>query len=136
MQKIPRPGATSLDAQVAELVNELMSARTSLHKFHLKIKGMGSFAGHIALNEAYDALPGHADALAEQFQGASERLLNIPDHTPITVNSKEEALALVRDVKNCVDKCQATMPYSEIVNDMDMIKSTLNTLKYKLLFLQ
>jgi len=135
MQKIPRPGATSLDAQVAELVNELMSARTSLHKFHLKITGPGSYAGHVALNDTYDELPGHADTIAEQFQGAAERLLTLPDHTPIVVNTKQEALALVRDLKNCVDKTQAVMPYSEIVNDMDNIKSTLNTLKYKLLFL-
>lgn len=136
MQKIPRPsGGNSLDAQVAELINELMSTRTSLHKFHLKIKGLGSYAGHIALNEAYDALPGHADQIAEQFQGAAERLLNIPDHTPVTVNTKEEALALVRDLKTCVEKTQAMMPYSEIVNDLDTIKTTINSLKYKLLFL-
>lgn len=135
MQKIPRPGGNTLDAQVAELVNELMSARTSFHKFHLKIKGMGSYAGHIALNDTYDALPDHADTLAEQFQGAAERLLDIPPSMPVVVNSKEEALALARDLKTCVDKTQAMMPYSEIVNDMDMIKSTINTLKYKLLFL-
>lgn len=136
MQKIPRPSANmSLDAQVAELVNELMNARTSLHKFHLKIKGTGSYAGHVALNDTYDALPGHADQIAEQFQGAAERLLNIPDSTPVMVSSKEEALALVRDLKTCVDKTQAMMPYSEIVNDLDTIKSTVNTLKYKLLFL-
>lgn len=135
MQKIPRPTGNSLDAQVAELVNELMNARTSFHKFHLKIKGSGSFAGHLALNDAYDALPDHADTVAEQFQGAAERLLTIPDTVPVEISSKEEALALARDLKNCVDKTQAMMPYSEIVNDMDNIKSTINTLKYKLSFL-
>jgi DNA-binding ferritin-like protein len=135
MQKIPRPGNTALDAQVSELVNELMNARTSLHKLHLKIKGQGSFAGHLALNEAYDALPGHADQIAEQFQGAAERLLSIPDSKPVTLNSKEDGLALLRDITDCVNKTQAMMPYSEIINDLDTIKSTVNSVKYKLLFL-
>jgi DNA-binding ferritin-like protein len=135
MQKIPRPGNTALDAQVSELINELMNARTSLHKLHLKIKGQGSFAGHLALNEAYDALPGHADQITEQFQGAAERLLTIPDSKPVTLNSKEEGLAMLRDLTECVNKTQAMMPYSEIVNDMDLIKGTINSAKYKLLFL-
>ena len=135
MQKIPRPGNTALDTQVAELVNELMNARTSLHKLHLKIKGQGSFAGHLALNEAYDALPGHADQIAEQFQGAAERLLSIPDSKPVTLNTKEDGLALLRDLTECVNKTQAAMPYTEIVNDLDTIKSTVNSVKYKLLFL-
>jgi len=135
MQKIPRPGNTALDAQVTELINELMNARTSLHKLHLKIKGQGSFAGHLALNEAYDALPGHADQIAEQFQGAAERLLSIPDSRPMTLNTKEDGLALLRDLADCVNKTQAIMPYSEINNDLDTIKSTINSAKYKLLFL-
>lgn len=136
MQKIPRPGVTnSLDGQVAELVNELMNARTSLHKLHLKIKGQGSFAGHLALNDAYDALPDHADQITEQFQGASERLITIPDAVPVTLNTKEEGLALLRDLATCVNKTQAMMPYSEIINDLDTIKTTINTAKYKLLFL-
>lgn len=97
---------------------------------------MGSYAGHVALNEAYDALPGHADQIAEQFQGAAERLLDIPQSTPVIINTKEEALALTRELKMIVEKTQAVMPYSEITNDLDTIKTTLNTLKYKLLFLQ
>lgn len=136
MQKIPRPSASmSLDAQVAELADELMNARTALHKLHLKIKGQGSFAGHLALNEAYDALPGHADTLIEQYQGAAEKLISIPDSKPTTLNTKEEGLNLLRELTECVNKTQAMMPYSEIVNDMDLIKSTINTAKYKLLFL-
>ena len=35
-----------------------------------------------------------------------------------------------------VNSLQAKMPYSEIVNNLDTIKSTLNSGKYKLLFLK
>jgi hypothetical protein len=31
---------------------------------------------------------------------------------------------------------QAKMPYSEIVNDLDTIKSTIDSAKYKLIFLK
>ena len=64
---------SSLETSTAACVSELMNAATSFHKLHLKITGLGSYAGHKALNEIYDALPGHADDLAEGFQGASEK---------------------------------------------------------------
>ena len=35
-----------------------------------------------------------------------------------------------------VNGLQAKMPYSEIVNDLDTIKSTINSARYKLTFLK
>jgi DNA-binding ferritin-like protein len=138
--KLKRPGgssgSSSLEGQTAACVSELMNAATSFHKMHLKITGIGSFAGHTALNELYDALPGHADALAEGFQGAAEKLLNYEDSAPRVLNSVEESLSYIRDIYQMVNSLQAVMPYSEIVNDLDTIKSTLNGIKYKLLFLK
>lgn len=139
--KLKKPGAagytgSSLEAKTAACVSELMNAATSFHKLHLKITGLGSFASHKALNELYDALPGHADDLAEGFQGASEKLLNYEDSAPRILNSVEEALSYIRDIYQMVNGLQSVMPYSEIVNDLDTIKSTLNSIKYKLLFLK
>jgi DNA-binding ferritin-like protein len=118
------------------MVSELMNAATSFHKLHLKVTGIGSYASHKALNELYDALPGHADDLAEGFQGAAEKLLSYEDSAPRILNSVEEALSYIRDLYQQVNSLQAVMPYSEIVNDLDTIKSTLNSVKYKLLFLK
>jgi DNA-binding ferritin-like protein len=136
--KLKRPGnsGSSLEGQTSMLVGELMNAATSFHKLHLKVTGLGSFASHKALNELYDALPGHADALAEGFQGAAEKLLNYEDSAPRILNSVEEALSYMRELCQQVNSLQAVMPYSEIVNDLDMIKSTMNSIKYKLLFLK
>lgn len=139
--KLKKPGAagytgSSLEAKTAACVSELMNAATSFHKLHLKVTGLGSFASHKALNELYDALPGHADDLAEGFQGASEKLLNYEDSAPRILNSVEEALSYIRDIYQMVNGLQSVMPYSEIVNDLDTIKSTLNSIKYKLLFLK
>ena len=126
---------TSANALVCELANELMNARTSIHKLHLKITGVGSYAAHKSLNELYDALPGHADDLVEQFQGAAETLITIPDSCPRTLNTKEEGIQYMRELKIMATNLQSKMPYSEIVNDLDTIKTTLNSIKYKLMFL-
>ena len=130
------PAAGSLDTMTAACVSELMNAATSIHKLHLKVKGTGSYAAHKALNELYDALPGHADDLAEGFQGAAEKLLDYKEVAPRVLNSVEDALAYIREMTNMVSGLQAKMPYSEIVNELDTVKSTLNSTKYKLLFLK
>ena len=130
------PAGGSVDTMTAACVSELMNAATSIHKLHLKVKGTGSYAAHKALNELYDALPGHADDLAEGYQGAAEKLLDYKEVAPKTLNSVEDALAYIREMTSMVTSLQAKMPYSEIVNDLDTIKSTLNSTKYKLLFLK
>jgi DNA-binding ferritin-like protein len=100
------------------------------------VSGIGSYAAHKALNELYDALPDHADTLAEGFQGASEKLLMYTEPAVRCLDSVQEALAYLRELTGQVNSLQASMPYSEIVNDLDTIKSTINSIKYKLLFLK
>jgi DNA-binding ferritin-like protein len=142
MQKLQRPGTsnaagTSVEAKTAACVTELMNASASFHKLHLKVTGVGSFSSHKALNELYDALPGHADTLAEGFQGASEKLLEYSgDVAPTNLNSVQEALAYLRTMTSMINSLQSIMPYSEISNDLDNVKSTINSIKYKLLFLK
>ena len=140
IQKLQRPSSyptagSSLESKTAACVSEFMNAGTSLHKLHLKVTGMGSFAAHKALNEIYDAFPGHADDLAEGFQGAAEKLLEYQDVAPRVLNSVQDGLAYLRDLTQMVNGLQAVMPYSEIVNDLDNAKSSINSAKYKLMFL-
>jgi DNA-binding ferritin-like protein len=146
MQKIARPsskfeyGGTasngSVETMTAACVTELMNAATSFHKLHLKVQGIGSYAAHKALNELYDALPGHADDLAEGFQGAAEKILIYKDVAPRVVDTVAEAISYMREIYGMVNGLQDKMPYSELVNDLDNVKSTLNSIKYKLLFLK
>ncbi len=130
------PSAGSVDTMTAACVSELMNAATSIHKLHLKVKGTGSYAAHKALNELYDALPGHADDLAEGYQGAAEKLLDYKESAPRTLNTVEEGIAYLRDMYQMINSLQAKMPYSEIVNSLDTVKDTINSGKYKLLFLK
>ena len=141
LPKLQRPGSystggSSLESKTAACVSEFMNAGTSLHKLHLKVTGMGSFAAHKALNEIYDAFPGHADDLAEGFQGAAEKLLEYEDVAPRVLNTVQEGLAYLRELTQMINSLQAIMPYSEIVNDLDNAKSSINSAKYKLLFLK
>jgi DNA-binding ferritin-like protein len=113
-----------------------MNATTSFHKLHLKIKGDGSHAAHSALKELYDALPEHADTLAESYQGATESLLSYEEDAPRCLNSVNEALAYCNELKDMISALQEMIQYSEISNDLDNVKSTINSIKYKLLFLK
>lgn len=127
---------TSLDELTSDLVSELMNAATSFHKLHLKVKDLGSFAAHSALQTLYDELPGHADTLAESFQGSTEKLLQYREFPPKVLNTVNDGLAYATQLKEMVNNLQSKMPYSEIVNDLDLVKSSINAVKYKLIFLK
>jgi len=124
-----------LAKETAQVVTALMNATTSLHKLHLQVTGAGSFAQHLALNELYDTMHDHADTLAEGFQGASETLLKYENDATIVLNSVKEAIVYLRELTEEIIELQSIMPYSEIVNNLDLVKDSINTAKYKLIFL-
>jgi DNA-binding ferritin-like protein len=125
---------------VPGLVVELMDAATKFHILHLTITGSGSYAAHKALGDLYDALPGHADDIAEGYQGATGEIPKYPADMPSNVCAPEmttvkEAISYIEELHSKISKLQDTLTYSEIINDLDTIKSTLNSAKYKLKFL-
>ena len=129
-------GGSSLDNMVSSCASELMNARTSFHKLHLKVTGEGSYAAHKALNELYDALPDHADTLVEGYQGAAEKILSYKEVSPRTLDTVADGVNYLRDIYAMVNKLQGMLPYSEIVNNLDLVKDSINSTKYKLLFLK
>jgi len=120
---------------VASMVVELMDAANKFHILHLTVKGPGSYAAHQALGELYNALPDFADGLAEGYQGVTGTLLEYPSVTVSPMNSVKEALSYIDTLYGKVTNLQESLPYSEIVNDLDTLKSKLNSTKYKLTFL-
>ena len=132
MESLKRP----VEKEVAACVNELMNAAVSFHKLHLKVKGTGSYAAHKALNEIYDSLPDYADALAETYQGAAEKILDIPDSSPKKLQTVADAIAYLRTLHQMVTDLQGKLNFSEIINELDNVKSGIDQTKYKLLFLQ
>lgn len=124
----------SLDTEVGEVVTCLMNASISLHKLHLKVTGIGSYALHNALN-GYDKFHDFADDLAESFQGASEKLIKTSEELPKVLDDKQDAISFLNYVKDEVTSLQNKMPYSEIVNQLDTVKEHINGMKYKIMFL-
>lgn len=139
--KLQRPVAApvtdSLSSQTAAVVVELMNATIATHKLHLKVSGAGAYAAHMALGGFYGELPALVDGIAEGFQGVHETILDLSaEKAPKALNSVEECVNYLRELYTMVADLQAVMPHSEIVNDLDVIKSLINTTKYKLLYLQ
>ena len=129
------PEMQKVDAMTGSLVQELMNAATSFHKLHLQVSGPGSYAQHKALNEIYDTLPDLADSIAEGYQGACEILLKYEGQGPAILESVDDAIEYLRQMKTQVDELQAVMPHTEIVNVLDTVKDAINSAKYKLIFL-
>ena len=126
----------SLDQMMGHCLSELMNVRTSIHQLHLTITGPGSYAAHKALNKFYDAIPDLVDTLVEGYQGATEKILKFEEMTPRQLKTVEDALDYIREMYDRITKLQAKVPYSEIVNNMDLVKDAINSAKYKLLFLK
>lgn len=139
---IPQPtpntgvGGSSLDTMTAACATELMNATTSFHKLHLKVTGDGSYAAHNALNPFYQGLHEHADTLVEGYQGAAEKLLTYTEMPVRTLDTVADGVGYLRDLYNSINKLQGMMPYSEIVNNLDLVKESITSTKYKLLFLK
>jgi DNA-binding ferritin-like protein len=129
-------GGSSLDNMTAACATEMMNAAVSFHRLHLKVTGDGSYAAHKALGNFYDGLHGYADTLVEGYQGATEKLLSYKDMPIRTLDTVADAAAYLRDMYNSINKLQGMMPYSEIVNNLDLVKDAINSAKYKLLFLK
>jgi hypothetical protein len=137
---VPTPdngvGGSSLDTMTAACATEMMNAAISFHRLHLKVTGDGSYAAHKALGEFYEGLHGHADTLVEGYQGIAEKLLKYTDMPIRTLDTTADAVGYLRDLYNTINKLQGMMPYSEIVNNLDLVKDSINSTKYKLLFLK
>jgi len=126
--------ASPVDAMVASCVTELMNAATSFHKLHLKVTGPGSYAAHKAL-QGYEKFHDFADNIAEQYQGAAEVLLKYQEPSPRILETVDDAIWYIKNLHSMITNLQSQLSYSEIVNELDNVKSELNSIKYKLKFL-
>lgn len=135
MQKLQRPSPMGPCTETAAMLAHAQGLITSIHQLHLKVTGSGSFAAHKALGEFYDGMPGLVDAVAEQYQGAREKLLDFPTVAAYKCGSVQEAISHMKELYTEVVDLQKIMPFSEIVNQLDEVKSLISATKYKLMFL-
>jgi len=135
MQKLQRPSPMGPCTETAAMIAHSQALTTSVHQLHLKVTGPGSFSAHKALNEFYDGMPVLVDAVAEQYQGAREKLLDFPAVSPYKCGSVQEAISHMKELYTEVVELQKIMPFSEVVNQLDEVKSLISSTKYKLMFL-
>lgn len=77
LQSMAAMAKSSTDtAEFDKFCSELFACADIIKIAHLKAKGPGSFAQHVALGELYDAITDLADEITEMFQGY-KGLLNI-----------------------------------------------------------
>lgn len=123
-------------SSIPALVVEMFHASTKLHILHLTITGKGSFAAHKALQEIYEALISHADSIAEGYQGATMQILSYPEiNLSVKISSVEDAISYLKSLHDKITTVQKGVEFSEIVNDLDAAKSSINSAIYKLKFL-
>lgn len=63
---------------MGQLIALLFLARELGHRAHLRVKGPGAYAAHIALGDFYSGIGDHADSIAEAYQGQFGELLEVP----------------------------------------------------------
>lgn len=113
-------------SKMPELISLLFEARTQAHILHLKTK---NYEQHIAIGGYYDALPGFADSLAENYQG---RYGIISSYPKVTLKASDP-VGLVEQVRTWIDKNRKDVcKESEIQNIIDELVSLHNTTLYKL----
>ena len=129
-------GGKSPMKKMEALMSDLLESVTVLHKAHLKVTGEGSYAVHKAMGEFYEEIGGLADGLIEGYQGLTESLLDLgPGESP-SFKTAKDCVSYLNDIYKKVDAVQAVCTYSEINNDLDNVKSLINSTKYKLIFLK
>lgn len=135
MQKLQRPGPMGPCMETAAMIAHAQALTVSMHQLHLKITGPGSLSVHKALNEFYGGMPDLIDAVAEQYQGAREKLLDLPAVSAYKCGSVQEAISHMKELYTEVVDLQKIMPFSEVTNQLDEVKSLISSTKYKLMFL-
>jgi hypothetical protein len=63
---------------IGQFIALLFLARDLAHREHLRVRGPGSYARHMALGEFYAGVIGLADTLAESYQGRFGVIEEIP----------------------------------------------------------
>lgn len=131
---LPTPPKTTTKKE-GQFLAYLLTCAPQIHIYHLRAKGQGAFAAHMALGELYDALPDMVDPIAESIQGKVGLLAY--DITVTYNSSYPEALAYVKDMVKYVETNRKDILQDTYVqNQIDGIVEKLYSTIYKLENLQ
>lgn len=135
---LPKMGTTSKPSSAVshgECMSYLMACSMQVHIYHLRAKGSGAFAAHMALGSLYGSLPDLVDSLAESMQG-KYGLLNY-DYSHSFDSNYMNALPFVKKCLAYVETERKSFPQDTYIqNQIDEIVALFYSTIYKLENLQ
>ena len=113
-------------------------SRTQAHIFHLRVKGPGAYAAHIALQGYYEGIVDLIDGLVESYQG---KYGIIEFKNVANLDNNAEPDNIISYFKNlCIfiekERQDEKLKDSYIQNQIDAVCELLNSTLYKLTNLQ
>jgi DNA-binding ferritin-like protein len=117
-----------------KLASILFHSRTQAHVFHLRVKGQGSFAAHLALQAYYEGIIPLIDGLVEAFQGANGLIEFVNVDVIDNDASMDNIIKYFDKLIAIVDKLrkEKELDVSFFQNEIDNIVILLQSTKYKL----
>ena len=117
-----------------ELASLFMHSRTQAHVFHLRVKGSGSYAAHLALQAYYEGIVPLIDLVAENYQG-KYGLIEFEEVEGLDNNAAiDNIVSYFSKLIEALDKLREDekLQSSSIQNQIDTIDELLSSTKYKL----
>ena len=116
---------------VGEFIGTMLHSATITHFMHLKTK---SYAEHMALGAYYEGVVDLVDSIAEVIQGCYGEI--IEDYPSAFGNTSAQPLDYMQTLAEFVDSMRDKMPQeSNVQNEIDTLKSLIDSTIYKLKFL-
>ena len=117
-----------------DLASILLHYRTQAHVFHLRVKGKGAYAAHIALQAYYEGIIPLVDGLVEAYQGNHE-LIYFDTVDEIDNNAGIENI--IKYFDNLLKVIEKLRKHKDLIdtwiqNDIDTVASLILSTKYKL----
>lgn len=120
----------SNSTRAGKFFGKLFHSRDVAHLQHLSVKGQGSFAKHLALEDYYKAIVKLSDSLIECYQGT----YGIVDNIEISIStSKLGSLSYYKELKKFI-MTERNLVFSDsyLINISDEILAEISKLIYKL----
>lgn len=120
---------------ISKFIALLFLSREYAHREHLRIRGPGSYAAHMALGSFYEEIIDLADSLTEMYQGRNGVIAEIPylrnsfDMTEKPANVLKSILKTLEDSRYTAVSKEETSMQNEIDTIVGLFLSTIYKLE-------
>ena len=114
-----------------KLASILFHSRTQAHVFHLRVKGKGSFAAHLALQTYYEGIIPLIDGLVESYQGYHGRI-DFGNSCELISFSDVEPNSWLKTMMECLTTLRENVKESDLQNLIDELIADVSKLMYLL----